>query len=103
METNCTLRGDLNGNVIPGVDVNVLNAANGVWVARLLAVALEPFKAHGISSPAVGLPWYWGRDNPLIKSTFVASLEAAWFCARVTFVLKPETRLTTPKGASLPP
>jgi len=43
--------------------MNVRNAANGVWVACMLAVALDPFKAHGVSSPAIGLPWNGGRDN----------------------------------------
>ncbi len=42
--------------------MDVHDAANGVWVTRLLAVALEPFEAHGVLKPAVGFCRCGGRD-----------------------------------------
>jgi hypothetical protein len=71
--------GDHDWNVVPRVDVNVRNAAKGVWVTCLLAVALEPFEAHGILRPAVGLSQWGGVTAALI----VASREAALsFCVK---------------------
>ena len=42
--------------------MDIRDAANGVRVASLLTVALEPFEAHGILRPAVGFCRHRGRD-----------------------------------------